>query len=42
MLFLRYVPAIPMSEVKELRRELEHDDHHAVQAAARRAEEVQA
>jgi Ni/Fe-hydrogenase subunit HybB-like protein len=42
MLFLRFIPAIPMSEVKELRRELEHDDHHAARAAARRAEEVRA
>jgi Ni/Fe-hydrogenase subunit HybB-like protein len=29
MLFLRFVPAIPISEVKELRAELEHEDHHA-------------
>ncbi len=42
MLFLRFIPSIPMSEVKELRRELEHDDHHAAQAAARRAEGVNA
>jgi Ni/Fe-hydrogenase subunit HybB-like protein len=34
MLFLRFIPAIPMSEVKELRRELEHEDRHARQAAA--------
>jgi molybdopterin-containing oxidoreductase family membrane subunit len=36
MLFLRFVPAIPISEVKELRRELEHEDHAA---AHRRAAE---
>jgi hypothetical protein len=35
MLFLRFIPAIPMSEVKELRRELEHEDHHAIRSAAR-------
>jgi molybdopterin-containing oxidoreductase family membrane subunit len=34
MLFLRFIPAIPMSEVKELRRELEHEDRHARQATA--------
>ncbi len=33
MLFLKFVPAIPISEVKELRRELEHEDHHAGAAA---------
>jgi len=42
MLFLRFIPAIPMSEVKELRRELEHDDHHAARGAAHRAEGVRA
>jgi len=30
------MPAIPISEVKELRKELEHEDHHA---AARTAAE---
>ena len=34
MLFLRFIPAIPISEVKELRKELEHDDHHAAAKAA--------
>ncbi len=34
MLFLKFVPAIPISEVKELRRELEHEDHHHAGAAA--------
>jgi molybdopterin-containing oxidoreductase family membrane subunit len=34
MLFLKFVPAIPISEVKELRRELEHEDHHRARAAA--------
>jgi molybdopterin-containing oxidoreductase family membrane subunit len=29
MLFLKFLPAIPISEVKELRRELEHDEAHA-------------
>jgi Ni/Fe-hydrogenase subunit HybB-like protein len=29
MLFLRFIPAIPISEVKELRKELEHADDHA-------------
>jgi len=38
MLFLRFIPAIPMSEVKELRRELEHEDHHAARAAAQGGE----
>ena len=34
MLFLKFVPAIPISEVKELRRELEHEDHHHARPAA--------
>jgi molybdopterin-containing oxidoreductase family membrane subunit len=34
MLFLRFLPAIPISEVKELRRELEHEDHHRAAAPA--------
>jgi Ni/Fe-hydrogenase subunit HybB-like protein len=34
LLFLRFVPAIAISEVKELRRELEHADHHAAEARA--------
>ena len=38
MLFLRFLPAIPMSEVKELRRELEHEDRHALGAAAHAGE----
>jgi molybdopterin-containing oxidoreductase family membrane subunit len=35
MLFLRFIPPISISEVRELRRELEHEDHH--HAAAGRA-----
>jgi len=37
LLFLRFVPAIPMSEVKELRNELLHDDHARAAAAAGQA-----
>jgi Ni/Fe-hydrogenase subunit HybB-like protein len=36
MLFLRFVPAIAISEVKELRRELEHEDHHAARGEGAR------
>ncbi|HET9554118.1 MAG TPA: hydrogenase, partial [Anaeromyxobacteraceae bacterium] len=38
LLFLRFLPTIPISEIKELRRELDHEAHHA--AAHARAEEV--
>jgi molybdopterin-containing oxidoreductase family membrane subunit len=34
MLFLRFFPAIPISEVKELRTQLEHEDHHHAARAA--------
>jgi molybdopterin-containing oxidoreductase family membrane subunit len=34
MLFLRFMPAIPISEVKELRTELQHDDRHRAARAA--------
>jgi molybdopterin-containing oxidoreductase family membrane subunit len=38
MLFLRFIPAIPISEVKELRHELAHADHERAHAAQARAE----
>jgi molybdopterin-containing oxidoreductase family membrane subunit len=38
LLFLRFVPAIPISEVKELRNELVHDDHARGVAKAAGAE----